>query len=129
MQKIRVVKKRPGMGPTLGWITKSLEAYQGFVGGYIETVPLDGVPGALIICNEEGKLQGLRENVLNGGDVIVGPIVVARVSGEDFASLTEDDIAAAIEMLSYADVSNARKVREDETAGNVPAQEADHVST
>ena len=96
MQKIRVVKKRPGMGPTLGWITNSLEAYQGFVGGYIETVPLDGVPGALIICNEEGKLQGLRENVLNGGDVIVGPIVVARVSGEDFASLTEDDIAAAI---------------------------------
>lgn len=107
MTRIRVIVKQPGQPLTLRWIEDELERYQAVVGGYIETVPLDGVPGIVLICNEEGKLRGLDPNVINGADVIVGPVIAARVSGEDFGSLTESDLETVIEALEAADVSAA----------------------
>lgn len=107
MTRIRVIEKRPGQPLTLRWIEDDLDKYQAVVGGYIETVPLDGVPGIVLICNEEGKLRGLEPNVINGADVIVGPVIAARVSGEDFGSLTESDLETVIEALEAADVSAA----------------------
>lgn len=104
MCKIRVIIKTPGCQPTLGWIDNTLEAFQELVGGYIETTPLDGVPGVLLIVNEEGKLNGLPENVINGADVIVGSIVAVRAGSEDFVSLTEDDIPIVIDTLNAGDV-------------------------
>ena len=89
MQKIRVVKKRPGMGPTLGWITNSLEAYQGFVGGYIETVTL--IPGkAVMIVNEEGLLLGFGLNSVASriaGSKIVGPALIVGVFEDEFVNI------------------------------------------
>lgn len=107
MTRIRVIVKQPGQPLTLRWIEDELERYQAVIGGYIETVPLDGVPGIVLICNEEGKLRGLEPNVINGADVIVGPVIAARVSGEDFGSLTESDLETVIEALEDADVSAA----------------------
>lgn len=107
MTRIRVIVKQPGQPITLRWIEDELERYQAVVGEYIETVPLDGVPGIVLICNEEGKLRGLEPNVINGADVIVGPVIAARVSGEDFGSLTESDLETVIEALEAADVSAA----------------------
>lgn len=107
MTRIRVIEKRPKQPITLRWIEDDLDKYQAVVGGYIETVPLDGVPGIVLICNEEGKLRGLEPNVINGADVIVGPVIAARVSGEDFSSLTESDLETVIEALEAADVSAA----------------------
>ena len=107
MTRIRVIVKKPGQPITLRWIEDELERYQAVVGGYVETVPLDGVPGIVLICNEEGKLRGLESNVINGADVIVGPVIAARVSGEDFGSLTESDLETVIEALEAADVSAA----------------------
>ena len=107
MTRIRAIEKRPGQPLTLRWIEDNLDKYQAVVGGYIETVPLDGVPGIVLICNEEGKIRGLEPNVINGADVIVGPVIAARVSGEDFGSLTESDLETVIEALEAADVSAA----------------------
>lgn len=107
MTRIRVIVKQPGQPLTLRWIEDELDKYQAVVGGYVETVPLDGVPGIVLICNEEGKIRGLEPNVINGADVIVGPVIAARVSGEDFGSLTESDLETVIEALEAADVSAA----------------------
>ena len=113
MTRIRVIVKQPGQPLTLRWIEDNLDKYQAVVGGYIEAVPLDGVPGIVLICNEKDRLRSLEPNVINGAnvingpDVIVGPVIAARVSGEDFSSLTESDLETVIEALEAADVSAA----------------------
>ena len=43
--------------------------------------------GAVIICNEEGRLLGLPHNCEVCGIDFVGTIVFAGVAGEDFADL------------------------------------------
>jgi hypothetical protein len=42
----------------------SLKELQGFVGGYIEMVAPPSKNGAVIICNEDGKAEGLAHNKL-----------------------------------------------------------------
>ena len=54
--EIRVLRVRPGQAPEQIQIPNTLSAFQQEVGGWIETVPLGD--GAILICNEEGKLTG-----------------------------------------------------------------------
>ena len=55
--KIYVAVKRPGEPPRHVWMSNSLENFQRYVGGYIETVTV--ATDLVIICNEEGRLMGL----------------------------------------------------------------------
>ena len=65
-----------------------LRSLQHAVQGLIELVPLDRK--TLLICNEEGKLQGMQGNRrLENGSVIAGPFLIVRDGGSDFASLTD----------------------------------------
>lgn len=57
---LRVVKVAPGRNPEVVEIENKLEAMQKLVGGYIE--PLQIEHGVCIVCNEEGKLEGLELN-------------------------------------------------------------------
>lgn len=78
-------------------IDGSLESMQAIVGGYIETVSPFTEPVS-IVCNEEGKLQGLPLNrplVDQHGvpyDFLCGTFFLAGVEGEHFVSLTDDQI-------------------------------------
>lgn len=114
MTQIRVVKKIPGLGIIISWIDNDLAEFQKYVDGYIETVPLAGTPGILLIVNEEGKLRGMQPNIINGGDVLVGPVMAVRAGSEDFISLTDDDIPTVCEALSAADVSAQKYTDEPE---------------
>ena len=86
--KIRVLRAEPG-GPVRELqIENRLEAFQKSVRGNIECVGLK--EGAVLICDDEGKLKGLRPNRRLGGDLIVGTFLIAGVDAEgDFCSLTE----------------------------------------
>lgn len=90
---MRAVYKQPGHVPEIFDLDNELVPIQGFIGGYIETVPLDG--DFLLICNEEGKLLGLEPNIflISGTcvDEIVGPILVVKNNGEEFGELTEEE--------------------------------------
>ncbi len=94
---MRAVYKQPGHVPEIIDLDNELVPIQGFIGGYIETVPLDG--DFLLICNEEGKLLGLEPNIflISGTYVeeiveeIVGPILVVKNNGEEFGELTEEE--------------------------------------
>lgn len=77
----------PGAAIEFRHIENTLEAFQDLVGGYIET--LLGLDGNIItICNEEGRLLGLAENVCG----LVGPLVFCRMRGEEFSSLSFADV-------------------------------------
>lgn len=67
-------------------IENTLEAFQDLVGGYIETVRI--FDGPITICNEDGRLLGLAENVCG----LVGPLVFCRTRGEEFSSLSFRDV-------------------------------------
>lgn len=83
--KIHVMVKEPGEKWERREVDNTLRAFQGLVGGYIETVTV--TPGRLaLIVNKEGKLQGLPGNVLFRGDWLAGTVVAVGVDGEDFAS-------------------------------------------
>lgn len=87
--QIRVVVKLPGRKPAVTKIDDSLESLQKFVGGKIETVTIS--EDCVVICNEEWRLMGMKKNLKFLGVEFGGPVIVAGVDGEEFASLKEDE--------------------------------------
>ena len=92
-ENIRVLVVKPEEEPEERTIENMLEAMQEIVGGYIETVTLEDE--LVLICNEEGKLNGLPMNrtiTEPYDDMICGTFLLAGVDGEYFASLSEEKI-------------------------------------
>lgn len=92
---MRVLLVKPGEVPCIVEMDSTLEALQKAVGGFIEAVyPFDD-PVA-IICNEEGKLEGLPLNrALRDADgciydIISGNFLVTGLGEEDFSSLSPE---------------------------------------
>lgn len=82
---IRAIIKNPGEAPYEAWIENELKTLQEMVGGYIEAYTLCNTPAVIVICNEEGKLEGMPYNCRLAGETFVGPIVLVGVRGEEFA--------------------------------------------
>lgn len=91
-KKLTVVMVEPHKTPYVTEIADELSALQRCVGGYIEVV--GNGDGTLIICNEEGKLQGLEGNrrIRDGMSIIAGTFFVVGDDGENFRSLTESEV-------------------------------------
>ncbi len=90
-EQLRVLKFEPGKAPEEITMPNTLEAFQTAVGGDIEAVGLDS--GAVLICNEEGKLMGLPANRRVGGDTIAGTFLIAGSADGKFCSLSDEDAA------------------------------------
>lgn len=94
MNKIKAIIKRPDepIGH-VSYISDTLENLQRTVGGRIEVVPITP-DGLVMICNEEGKLQGLEKNfvMLRGlqVDIIVGDVIICGTHGEEFTDVPID---------------------------------------
>ena len=91
--KIRCIIKRPD--ETYGHVTNiscTLKNLQKTVEGYIETLTIGG--GLVIICNEEGKIQGLQPNFCIGSglwqDQIRGTAIIIGQDGEEFCDIPID---------------------------------------
>lgn len=89
---IQVVLCEPGKPSRIITINNTLDSLQKAVGGCIQTIcPFDD-PVA-IICNEEGKINGmelnraLRDEDGKIYDILAGPFLVAGLGKEDFDSL------------------------------------------
>ncbi len=81
--KIKAIIKKPTdkIG-SVKEIEDTVKGIQMAVGGYFETITLK--EGLCLLCDEEGKIKGLKPNVILKGDVIVGPIVLVGVNGSEF---------------------------------------------
>ena len=65
---------------------------------------LNDDPGTILVCNEEGKLNGMEMNRRFGDDIICGPFFLVRDDGEgDFASLTDRQVAEYKERFAEAE--------------------------
>ena len=76
-------------------VRRTLEELQATVGGYIETVTI--ATDAVIICNEEGRLQGLPHNCRIFGVDFVGPILIAGVDEDEFSDLDAGAMGALLD--------------------------------
>lgn len=90
MNKIRVIIKRPD--EEIGHVTNisnSLGNLQKTVEGRIEVFTLVK-DYALIICNEEGKINDLPYNCTICGEQFFGTIIAVGVDDEEFADLPKE---------------------------------------
>ena len=94
MEEIRAVKVSPGIPATVKKIPKGLSSLQHEVGGLIEVIyPFDDPVG--LVCNENGKLDGLPLNRSlrdeNGEiyDIIAGDFLIVGLGNEDFTDLSD----------------------------------------
>ena len=101
MLKMRAIIKEVGKLPKVEEIENELATMQGLVGGYIEAVSAG--QGICLICNEEGKLNGLPPNFPIGRDVIVGTAVfVGYGRNGEFADLTNEQIKVVMNFFEGA---------------------------
>ena len=119
MNKMTIIKVRPKSAPECVEIDGMLKTMQDIVGGYIEVVGLFG-DWACIVCNEEGKMMGLEPNRVlideNGNpyDILCGTFFVVGTDeyGEEFESLTEEQIAWYMQALAGSCISNTHDRKE-----------------
>ncbi len=107
-REIHVVLLEPGKLARPASIDASLESYQKIVGGMIEAFYPFEEP-VCIVCNEEGKLDGLplnravyadstRREML---DIIAGTCFVCDCRGDDFGSLSPEQLRRYTEQFKY----------------------------
>ena len=81
--------------PEVVEIPDTLKSLQELVGGYIEYCYMPKHEDVVLICNEEGKINGMGPNRDIGHDIIFGPFFVIGDNpdiGENI-SLTEEQIS------------------------------------
>lgn len=93
-----IVIKEPGKEAYSKKIMDELGEYHLIIGGTLESVSFD--KNQILLCDDEGKLKGLEPNLLVPGDVIVGPVIVVGTEGEEFRSLTPEEVTKAIKRLN-----------------------------
>ncbi len=99
--KIKVLKIEPGELPAVKEIGNDLHSLQAEVGGLIECISFPS--GCVVVCNEEGKLNGMPPNRRLGADIICGPFFVCDTTYDgDFTSLSKSKIAEYSQL--FADI-------------------------
>ena len=103
-ETIRVVLLEPHQMARTIEVKNTLEDLQELVGGNIEPFyPFE--EEVCIICNEEGKINGMQPNRAiydddhNMVEVVFGPCFICDCKGEAFASLSEDQDEKYTEMF------------------------------
>ena len=97
-KQILAVIKEPGKAPVVEpRLENTLDAFQKAVGGYIEAVTL--CEDLVIICNEEGRLLELPNNLDVCGVNFCGTILAVGVNGDEFASLKASKIPSVVRMM------------------------------
>lgn len=111
---LKVVYVEPGKPAYAAEIEDTLKAKQRAVGGMIEFV--NNGDGTAIICNEEGKLEGLPANkrIEEISDVIVGNFFVVGLGKEDFRSLTDEETEKYIKRFE-----SPEEIEQEEVEGSI----------
>ena len=104
---MRAMIVEPMQPPRIEEIEPTLRNLQSIVGGYIEIVPAELGDSALVICNEEGKIDNLPPNRFvydEEGipyDMIAGTFIICDENLEgELASITPEHEAKYMERYS-----------------------------
>lgn len=102
---ITVLKIEPGLPPAVKEIHNDLDSLQAEVGGLIECIPFPN--GCVVVCNEEGKINGMPPNRRLGADILCGPFFVCDTTRSgDFSSLSKSQIAEYSQLFAEVPAFN-----------------------
>ena len=88
--KIRILYVQPGKYPEERIIDNTLKAYHSLVYGDIESVA-PWRTNVRVVCNQEGKLNGMPPNRLLGDyDILMGSFFICGLRNGNFISLTDE---------------------------------------
>lgn len=111
MKKVKAVIVKPMEKPYVELIDTDLRSLQKIVGGYIEFMAISS--NSAIICNEEGKLNGLPGNRKICNDIIAGTFIVVAINENgEIVSLDDNEanyylnMFENIEKYTQQDVEN-----------------------
>lgn len=90
------ILKQPGKGPEIVDVDNTLEALQWYVEGYIE--PITIATDAVIIVNEEGRINGMPFNFCFCGMDLYGPALIVGRDEDEYTDLA----AGARELIMNA---------------------------
>ena len=102
-RNIKILVVEPFKLPYEKTIPNRLKDKQNVVGGYIEYVRLLEDEDVVLICNEEGKINGSSYNRDIGYDIIFGTFMIVRESADDGEdrSLTAEQIEKYKQRFGY----------------------------
>jgi len=88
------------------FIPNNLASKQEKVGGYIEYTYIPDCEDVVLICNEEGKINGMGPNRDIGYDMIFGPFLIVGETSEDGEdrSLTDEQIGKYKEFFNQKSI-------------------------
>ena len=104
--KMRVVIVEPGQYAREAEIDNTLEAEQAVVGGLIDVICPWLDDKACLILNDEGKLIPLEPNrdLPEYEDVVFGTFFICGDGGEDFCSLTDEQVKRYLKRFRQPEV-------------------------
>lgn len=110
-RNIKVLVVEPNELPYEKVIPNRLKDKQQIVDGYIEYVRLLEDDSVVLICNEEGKINGSEYNRDIGYDIIAGTFIIVREcedDGED-RSLTDEQIEKYKERFNQESIEKTKQ--------------------
>lgn len=101
-RKLRALLVKENSLPEEIELSNNLSSLQEAVDGLIEYYYIPDVDDAVIICNEEGKINGMGPNREVGRDIIFGPFLIVGDDSEigENRSLTDEQISKYKEMFN-----------------------------
>lgn len=110
-RNIRVLVVEPNKLPKEEIIPNRLQDKQKIVDGLIEYAYLEEDRDVVIICNEEGKINGSEPNRYIGHDVLFGTFIIVgdNDTGED-RSLTDEQIKKYKERFNEKSIYKTKEV-------------------
>ena len=89
-EEMKVLIKEPGKPWQTAEVENALEALQGAVGGYIETLTINaGTEPLVLIMDEEGRLNDKPYNMTIGGVDLVGTLLLCGKDGDEFTDVPD----------------------------------------
>lgn len=108
---LKIVYVEPSRPPFISEVGNDLKSLQRAVCGYIEPINLGD--GTILVGNNESKLMGMEGNRRLGDSIIAGPFFIVGEEGEDFRSLTEEEIQRYMERFAQPEHISQPEVEED----------------
>lgn len=113
MSGMRVVYVTPGHTPLDIRILSDLRSLQNAVDGLIE--PIYSEPeGIVLVGNDEAKLRNMKGNRhIGSSSIIAGPFFVCGDTGEDFTSLTNEQVDEYMQKFAQPEDISDAEVQQD----------------
>ena len=110
---MRVVYVEPMKAPYVAEVRNNLDGLQQAVDGLIEPVYMDD--NTVLVCNEEGKLNGMQGNrrICNGNSVIAGPFYICGDDDGNFRGLTDEEVEKYMNVFKEPEEISQAEVEAD----------------